>query len=79
LFCIGIQPVNFPCSVIEYSAKNTTVGWDAYLKIGICILNIDLYIIGRGIKQYYFKGNMFRIDKDRTKPTRHLAYNPAYN
>jgi hypothetical protein len=43
------------------------------------MLYIDLYLIGRGYKQTTYIGNLFRIDRDRSKPTRYLAYNPSFN
>lgn len=41
--------------------------------------NQDLTIIGRGKKYDLYKGNLFRIDKSKSRPTRYLAYNPSLN
>ena len=43
------------------------------------MIKIDLTIIGRGKKYDFYRGNLYRIDKSSSKPTRYLAYNPAMN
>lgn len=50
-----------------------------FLKLVIYWIYIDLSIIGRGKKYNYYRGNLYRIDKSKSKPTRYLAFNPAMN
>lgn len=55
------------CTAVQYGAKLTTQGWDAWLKL-------DLTVIGRGQPLRKFYGNFFRIDKTVGKPTTYTCW-----
>jgi hypothetical protein len=79
LTCSNLGTIYYPCTSATYTGKITDKGWEGYLKIRTLYDNIELDIIGRGKKYNLYKGNLYRIDKSKSKPTRYLAYNPALN